>query len=248
MVSTDHPEAKGGTTYKPVPFYMSSAGYGVWVDSFSPGRIDFNASDRFAVTLEYQTNDLRIVLIDGPRFTDILDEFTRLSGRPRVPPDWAFGVWKSRDVHRNAADVLEDVESLRKHDIPASVLVIDSPWETGYNDFELNRKQFQDPEALFARVRELGFYPCFWLTPFINSENRQDMTGIVSGATSTFAEAAAWLLRERRRRQSGHHRMVEGSRRADRFHQPRRDKVVAGAGRQDPPMGRTRHQMRRRRR
>lgn len=190
MVSTDHPEAKGGTTYKPVPFYMSSAGYGVWVDSFSPGRIDFNASDRFAVTLEYLTNDLRIVVIDGPRFTDILDEFTRLSGRPRVPPDWAFGVWKSRDVHRNAADVLEDVESLRKHDIPASVLVIDSPWETGYNDFELNRQQFQDPEALFARVRALGFYPCFWLTPFINSENRQDMTGIVSGATSTFAEAA----------------------------------------------------------
>ncbi|MCA9242339.1 MAG: glycoside hydrolase family 31 protein [Phycisphaerales bacterium] len=190
MVSTDHPEAKGGASYKPVPFYMSSAGYGVWIDSFSPGRIEFNASDRFAVTLEYNTNDLRIVLIRGPTFAAILDEFTRLSGRPRVPPDWAFGVWKSRDVHRNAADVLEDIESLRKHDIPASVLVIDSPWETGYNDFELNREQFNDPDALFARVRRLGFYPCFWLTPFINNDNRQDMTGIVSGATSTFAEAA----------------------------------------------------------
>lgn len=190
MVSTDHPEPKGGVSYKPVPFYMSAAGYGVWVDSFLPGRFDFNASDRWAVTMEYAAAELRVVLIAGPKFADMLDEFTRLTGRPRVPPEWAFGLWKSRDVHANREEVLEDVEMLRKHDIPASVLVIDSPWETGYNDFEMNREQFTEPEQLFARVSELGFNVCFWMTPFINVENVQDMTGIDAGPTRTFAEAA----------------------------------------------------------
>lgn len=190
MASTDHPEPKGGISYKPVPFYMSSAGYAVWVNSFLPGRFDFNATDRFAVTMDYVGDELLIVLIDGPKFKDMLNEFTGLSGRPRVPPAWAFGLWKSRDVHRDRADVLEDVEMLRKHDIPASVLVIDSPWETGYNDFEMNREQFSEPEALFARVRELGFYTCFWMTPFINVANVQDMKGIDAGPTNTFAEAA----------------------------------------------------------
>lgn len=190
LVSTDHPEPKGGISYKPVPFYMSSAGYAVWMDSFLPGRFDFNATDRFAVTLDYVGDELRIVLIDGPTFGGMLDTFTRLGGRPRVPPAWAFGLWKSRDVHRNRDDVLEDVEMLRKHDIPASVLVIDSPWETAYNDFEMNRDQFTEAEALFARVRELGFNTCFWMTPFINVVNVQDMKGIDAGPTSTFAEAA----------------------------------------------------------
>jgi alpha-D-xyloside xylohydrolase len=61
---------------------------------------------------------------------------------------------------------------------------LDSPWETGYNDFQINRKQFPDPEFMFRRIRELGFYPCVWLTPFVNSVNVQDMTGIEPKSTN----------------------------------------------------------------
>lgn len=190
MESIDRPEAKGTISYKPVPFFMSSSGYGVWIDDASPGRVDFNATQRESVVISYPVSSLRMVVFAGPRYADILREFTGLTGRPPVPPAWSFGPWKSRDVHRDRSEVLEDAELTRKHDLPGSVIVIDSPWETGYNDFRLNEKQFGDSAGMFGRLKELGFETCLWLTPFVNVRNKIDMAGIEPGPTATYREAA----------------------------------------------------------
>jgi alpha-D-xyloside xylohydrolase len=181
---------KGVGTHKPVPFFMSSKGFGVWLDSFAPAELDLSGTARFDTDIEMHGSSMRVVFIAGPRLDEILETFTGLTGRSPVPPAWAFGLWKSRDVHRHREDVLEDVEKLRRFGIPASVLVIDSPWETGYNDFNMNREQFSEPEALFRRVEELGFNLALWLTPMINVSNVIDMKGI-EPKTATFDEAAA---------------------------------------------------------
>lgn len=189
MVSIDRPEDKGTCTYKPVPFFMSTRGYAAWLDHSAAGTFDMNATERDRVLMKYRASKIRLVLIDGPDMAAMLAEFTRLTGRPRVPPAWSFAPWKSRNVHNNRREVLDDAELTRKHDLPGSVIVLDSPWETGYNDFRLNETQFTEPEAMFRRIRELGFYPCLWLTPMINSENLLDMPGIDKGPSRNFAQA-----------------------------------------------------------
>ena len=189
LASVDQPAPKGASSYKPVPFFMTPDGYALWIDTTAPGTLDLKASERFTIKLSVESRSVRLVYIAGETMADQLAEFTRLVGRPRVPPAWSFGLWKSRDVHRSREEILEDVELLREHDIPASVLVIDSPWETCYNDFELNTEQFADPESMFARVEELGFYPCFWLTPFINTRNVTDMRGIDPDPCANLDEA-----------------------------------------------------------
>src|SRR5207302_4579822 len=83
MVSIDRPEDKGDATYAPIPFYMSTRGYAVWIDSFVPGEFDMNATDREHVILRYPARELRLVIITGPSMREMLDEFTRLTGRPR---------------------------------------------------------------------------------------------------------------------------------------------------------------------
>jgi alpha-D-xyloside xylohydrolase len=189
LVTDDRYGNKCVGSHKPVPFFMSSRGFGVWVDSFLPGSFDLSATERFVSRLTFPGDGLRVVFFGGPDLADVLEAYTALTGRPPVPPPWAFGLWKSRDVHHDRDSVLVDVERLREHGIPASVLVLDSPWETGYNDFEVNREQFRDPEAMFARIRELGFELCLWLTPFVNDSSVIDMRG-VAPETSTFREAA----------------------------------------------------------
>jgi len=189
MASMDRPEDKGTCSYKPVPFIISSRGYGLWLDSTSPSTFDLNATDREQIRIADHNAAFRLVFIPGPKPQDVLSTFTALTGRPPVPPAWAFAPWKSRNIHNNRTEVLEDVERSRELDLPASVLVLDSPWETGYNDFILNERQFTDPKAMFARIHNLGFVPCFWLTPFINSENVVDVDGIAHGPSGNFAEA-----------------------------------------------------------
>lgn len=189
MGSLDRPEDKGTCTYKPVPYIFSTRGYGLWLDSTSPSIFDLNATERDRIRITDTSTRMRLVVIAGPSMQDALTEFTSLTGRPPVPPAWAFAPWKSRNVHHNREEVLEDVERSRGLDLPMSVLVLDSPWETSYNDFILNERQFSEPDSLFARIRELGALPCFWLTPFINQSNTTDMVGIDAGPSGNFAEA-----------------------------------------------------------
>src|SRR5262249_44802118 len=51
-------------------------------------------------------------------------------------------------------------------------------------------QQFARPKEMFDRLRELGFYPCFWLTPFVNKSSVADMAGSTKGPASTFVQAA----------------------------------------------------------
>lgn len=190
MRSDDRLGNKGVGSHKPVPFYMSTEGYGVWLDTFEPSLFDLNGTDRLGTHLQLRASRLRAVFFGGPTLAQTLGAFTALTGRPPVPPPWAFGLWKSRDVHHNRDSVLVDVENHRALDVPASVLVLDSPWAVGYNDFQVNRQQFSDPESMFRRIDALGFALCLWLTPYVNAENVQDAPG-VDAETSTFAEAAA---------------------------------------------------------
>jgi alpha-D-xyloside xylohydrolase len=188
LVTDDRYGNKGVGTHKPIPFFLSTQGFGVWLDSWMPAVFDLSGTDRNLTRVRVTDTTLRVVLIAGPALADILDGFTELTGRPRVPPPWAFGLWKSRDVHHNRDSVLADIERLRSHGIPASVLVLDSPWETGYNDFVVNRRQFSEPEEMFARIGELGFRLCLWLTPMVNVRNVIDMRGIDS-VSSNWDEA-----------------------------------------------------------
>lgn len=190
MASSDHPEDKGLSTYKPVPFVMSSRGYGLWLDSTSPSTFDLNATDRDHVIVRDRAKRMTLVFIAGPTLQEMLTEFTRLTGRPPVPPAWSFAPWKSRDVHFNRDEIIADAALSRKHGLPASVIVLDSPWETSYNDFRLNEEQFARPEEMFGEIRRFGFVPCFWLTPFINLTNVTDMKGISKGAARNYEEAA----------------------------------------------------------
>jgi alpha-D-xyloside xylohydrolase len=190
VITDDRYGNKGTGSHKPVPFFMSSRGFGVWVDTWAPGSLDLSATRRFTSALRFPERQLRVVFFAGPSLADILEAYTALTGRSPVPPPWAFALWKSRDVHHTADSVYADIQRLREYGIPASVLVIDSPWETGYNTFEVNRVQFPDPEGMFARVRELGFEPCLWLTPFINDSNVQDAPGI-DAVSDNFQDAAA---------------------------------------------------------
>ncbi len=188
-ITDDRFGIKGVGTHKPIPFFMSSLGLGVWVDSYSPGTFDLNAAERFDTKINFNDSKFRIVFIAGEKLTDILSCFTELTGRPQLPSPWAFGLWKSRDVHHNQDSVYADIEKLRKYKIPASVLVIDSPWETGYNNFKVNKMQFVDPDKMFSRIEELGFNLCLWLTPFINKEDVIDMNGIQK-ESDNFSEAS----------------------------------------------------------
>ena len=85
------------------------------------------------------------------------DPYTGLTGRPPLPPPWAFGPWISSDIWRSGGEVRYAVTQYGERGIPASVFVFDSPWEVAYNDFQWNMTQFggrrHDRRGPLPRIR-----------------------------------------------------------------------------------------------
>src|SRR5688572_29872546 len=84
------------------PFFQSSNGYGLAVDGTTVGVFDVAQSDPGTVSFRFEagsTPDSRRLVyrvFAGPDHGTILDEYTALTGRPIVPPDWAFLHWRWR--------------------------------------------------------------------------------------------------------------------------------------------------------
>jgi alpha-D-xyloside xylohydrolase len=192
--SRDASDAKGLSTYQPVPFFMSLRGYGLWVDTFSEAVFDLNVTERYRVRVKVCAGKLRFVLFEGPQFPLILDRFTALAGRQQLPPYWAFAPWKARDYHRNQQEVNEDIDRYRQLGLPASIILIDSPWATNYNTYDFNPMQFDDAKQMIAHLHDEGYKLILWHTPWIdqktNPPGEQGFAGkIPLTAATNFPEA-----------------------------------------------------------
>ena len=187
-LSTDNEGVKGASSYKPIPFFMSTTGYGFWLDTTGEASFDLNATDKNEIVVDVATAKLRIVLFTGPEFPTILARFTAQAGRSMLPPYWAFAPWKARDYHQNQAQVKEDVDRNRELGLPVSVVLIDSPWEATYNDYKFNPKQFDDAAGMVKYIHAQGYKLVLWHTPWINVKSDPPTEAGFAGKIAPLAE------------------------------------------------------------
>jgi alpha-D-xyloside xylohydrolase len=160
------------TMYKPIPFYMSSMGYGVFMHTSSPVSCDFGKYYNGVANLMIGDEDLDLFIFIGtPK--EILDEYTDITGKSPVPPLWSFGFWMSRITYFSEEDGRAVVDKLRRYKIPADVLHFDTGWfETDWrNDFRFSVSRFKDPQKMMADFREQGIETCLWQLPYFVPKN-----------------------------------------------------------------------------
>jgi len=185
----------GGTgsdqAYKNVPFYLSSRGYGVFVNH--PGRVEFEvASEKVSrVGFAVPGESLDYFVIYGPTPKEVLRKYTALTGRPTLPPQWSFGLWltTSFTTSYDEATVTSFIAGMEERNLPLSVIHFDCFWmrEFRWCDFEWDTRVFPDPPAMLRRLHERGLKVCVWINPYI------------AGRSPLFREAAeaGYLLKNR---------------------------------------------------
>lgn len=160
--------------YKNVPFYQSSRGYGIVIDSGMPVEFDFGASTQSTVQIIVPDDLLDYYVIDGPAPADVLDRYDRLTGRPVCPPKWAFGSWISSGFFRDSQQaVLERAATIREHAIPCDVLHLDTYWQPDgrWSEMSWDPVTFPEPEAMLATLHEQGFRVCVWMNPYLSTHS-----------------------------------------------------------------------------
>ena len=160
------------TMYKPVPFFMSSRGYGVFMHTSTPVTCDFGKyfSSISSLMIGDDEADL-FIFIGKPK--DILNEYTNLTGKAAMPPLWSFGLWMSRITYFSEAQGREVVEKLRENKIPADVLHFDTGWfETDWRcDYQFSKTRFKDPVKMMSDFLKEGIHTSLWQLPYFVPKN-----------------------------------------------------------------------------
>ena len=165
------PETDG--QYKPVPFFFSNRGYGIFMHTSAPVTADFGASYIGAQRLFMADEAMDFFVFFGsPK--DILYEYTAITGRSPMLPLWTFGTWMSRITYFSQAEGLEIARQLRAHKIPADVIHFDTGWfGTDWQcDYEFAKDRFPDPVGMLRQLKNDGFHTCLWQLPYFTPKNR----------------------------------------------------------------------------
>ncbi|WP_243064437.1 alpha-xylosidase [Humibacter sp. RRB41] len=167
--------ADGGTSseqaYKNIPFYLSSRGYGVFVDD--PANVSFEVGSEVNSRMQFSVEgeSLDYYVIAGPTPKDVLRRYTALTGRPAEVPAWSFGLWltTSFTASYDEQTVNAFVDGMAERDIPLSVFHYDCFWmrEFQWTDFEWDARYFPDPEGQLARLHEKDLHVSAWINPYI---------------------------------------------------------------------------------
>ena len=165
------PESDG--QYKPVPFFFSNRGYGIFMHTSAPVTCDFGASYIGADRLFMADEQMDFFIFFGePK--DILNEYTNITGKSPMLPLWSFGTWMSRITYFSQEEGLEIARQLRAHKIPSDVIHFDTGW-FGVDwqcDYQFAKDRFKDPVGMLKQLSKDGFHTCLWQLPYFTPKNR----------------------------------------------------------------------------
>jgi alpha-D-xyloside xylohydrolase len=158
--------------YKPIPFFLSNRGYGMFLHTSSPITCDFGNSFSGINSLMLGDDELDLfVFLGSPR--EILDEYTKLTGKSPLPPLWSFGLWMSRCTYSSEQQVRDVAAKLRENKIPCDVIHLDTGWfETDWRcDYQFSTSRFTDPQKMIADLKNDGFHISLWQLPYFVPKN-----------------------------------------------------------------------------
>lgn len=114
-------------------------------------------------------------MIDGPTPKEVLNRYTRFTGRPALPPAWSFGLWLTTSFTTNydEATVNSFIDGMAERDLPLHVFHFDCFWMKAFQwcDFEWDPVTFPDPEGMIRRLKEKGLKVCVWINPYIGQKS-----------------------------------------------------------------------------
>lgn len=159
--------------YKPIPFFMSNRGYGIFMHTSAPVTCDFGNTYVGANKLFMGDEALDLFIFIGePK--DILNEYTEIVGKPSMPPLWSFGTWMSRITYFEQSEGYDVASKLRSYKIPSDVIHFDTGWfETDWQcDYKFAPSRFSNPQKMIDDLKKDGFHISLWQLTYFTPKNK----------------------------------------------------------------------------
>lgn len=157
---------------KPIPFMLSTEGYGLHLISSERAVFDLGARIGDTAWCWVDGKKLDFTFFPENDFRRMIRLYTSLTGRSPLPPRWAFGYWQSTTRGLGQEELENNIRKFDKQGFPIDVIAIDPKWQKpGFQcwlwDSGPNGK-FPEPERFLSYLREHGLRLSLWSCPFLN--------------------------------------------------------------------------------
>ena len=182
--------ADGGTcsdqSYKCIPFYLSSRGYGVFTNDTGAVSYEVASETVSRVSMTVPGESLEYFVIGGERCADVLANYTALTGRPALPPAKSLGLWLSTSFTTDYDErtVGSFLEGMKQRGIPLEMFHFDCFWMKAFTwtSFEWDEAQFPNPAGMLSGLkRDYGVGICVWINPYIAQQSPLFDAGVREG-------------------------------------------------------------------
>lgn len=183
-----------GRNHAPVPFFVSSRGYGVfinsaryidcWVgtavrkDSKNPPVVYDRNTDKEWTAQPYSDNieflvpgdGVELFVLAGKTMLDLVRRYNLMNGGGIIPPKWGLGFWHRVPSLYNSEQVMTEVNQFREHEFPLTVVGLEPGWMSASYPctYEWDNTRFPNPEALIDSLDNRNIKVNLWMNPYIS--------------------------------------------------------------------------------
>src|SRR5215471_1850868 len=179
-------------------FYMTSRGYGIYVESLALGHFSIAQAGR--TSFSFKDSHLTYDVIYGPSYSEVMNRYNAIASPAIMPPLWAFGtIWWRDDEHDDLRDVanaqdkvIQDADRLRALKIPAAASWLDRPYgsgDKGWGNMDFD-SSFPDPPKMIRDLNDRGMKLLLW------SANRASSGLFREGSQKGYLYSAYWPTAE----------------------------------------------------
>ena len=157
-------------SYKGHPFFLSSRGYAVLLNTFTRCGFDMGCTSQVSWQMEAEENCLDYFFFGEPSgdYKKLLGQYIRLTGAIPMIPKWAFGFWMSKCSYQTREEIEEVVTKAEQNGIPLDVIHIDN-WQKkeAMGAWEWDEERFPDPAGMIRWLKEHRIHLSLWNYPYL---------------------------------------------------------------------------------
>lgn len=186
-----------GRTHAPVPFYVSSCGYGILINSAryltvyagsgsrkdspdAPVAKDRNTDKTWsanpysdAVSVLVPAPGVEIYLFAGPQPMDVVRRYNLFCGGGTLPPRWGLGFTHRTPSLYTADQVKQEAEEFERRGYPLDFVGLEPGWQSKSYPctFEWDKQRFPQPKAFVDEMKKRGIRINLWTNPYVSPES-----------------------------------------------------------------------------
>lgn len=165
----------------PVPFLMSSNGWGILNNTTSLNYFDIGRFQKDKLFVANTGGDMDFYLMLGNSMADVINEYTNISGKPYLLPKWAYGLAFGGNTMEDQFDIMNDAVRFRDEKIPCDIFWLEPQWMAKKYDYSTSKywnldkfpaepfwdvKKYpktESPTLFISKLHKLGFHLALWL-------------------------------------------------------------------------------------